>query len=188
MWKSGVIYTKLCLRLVPSYIYEAITVDKYVGYHKIQQKVKLSLFCHILLPVDWTVEVVECLLTSPDGSVKLAGLGAQDSLWLEAGMCLYGNYFDERYTLVEASIAWTMCKCYASVMKHHALQSWLCVNDCNNIMLDKKPFLKMFLFITQNNQIVKEIELLSQTFRILGVDTPMFGLSVRLIVLHGYKN
>ena len=37
-------------------------------------------------------------------------------------------------------------------------------------MLDKKPFLKMFLFITQNNHILKEIELLSQTFRILGVD------------------
>ncbi|KAI0231544.1 hypothetical protein LSAT2_018092 [Lamellibrachia satsuma] len=53
-------------------------------------------------------EVVECLLTSPDGRVKLAGLSAWNTLRLEAGMCLYGNYFDERITLVEASLAWTM--------------------------------------------------------------------------------
>ncbi|KAI0229752.1 hypothetical protein LSAT2_019815 [Lamellibrachia satsuma] len=50
-----------------------------------------------------------------DGSVKLAGLGAWDNLRLEAGMCLSGNYFDERITLVEASLAWTMvsatCRC-----------------------------------------------------------------------------
>ena len=52
--------------------------------------------------------MVERLLTSPDGSVKMAGLGARDSLRLEAGLCLYGNDIDERITPVEASLAWTI--------------------------------------------------------------------------------
>ena len=52
--------------------------------------------------------------------MELVGLGAWDSLRLEAGMCLYGNYFDERITLVEASLAWTMGKCCI----HHEA-SWI---------------------------------------------------------------
>jgi len=48
-------------------------------------------FHQISIPADRTVEVVKRLLASPDGSVKMAGLGARDSLRLEAGMCLYGN-------------------------------------------------------------------------------------------------
>ena len=84
------------------------SVDKYAGYHQIRQKVNLSSFRQISIPVDRTVEVVERLLASPDGSVKLAGLGARDSLRLEAGMCLYGNDIDERITPVEASLAWTI--------------------------------------------------------------------------------
>lgn len=64
----------------------------------------------ISVPADRTIEVVERLLASQDGSVKMAGLGARDSLRLEAGMCLYGNDIDERITPVEASLAWTIGK------------------------------------------------------------------------------
>ena len=56
--------------------------------------------------------MVERLLASPDGSVKMAGLGARDSLRLEAGLCLYGNDIDERITPVEASLAWTIGVCF----------------------------------------------------------------------------
>ena len=56
--------------------------------------------------------MVERLLASPDGSVKMAGLGARDSLRLEAGLCLYGNDIDERITPVEASLAWTIGMCF----------------------------------------------------------------------------
>ena len=46
----------------------------------------------------------------------MAGLGARDSLRLEAGMCLYGNDIDERITPVEASLSWTIGVCYISDM------------------------------------------------------------------------
>ena len=38
------------------------------------------------------------------------GLGARDSLRLEAGLCLYGHDIDEKTTPVEADLAWTIQK------------------------------------------------------------------------------
>ncbi|KAK5615393.1 hypothetical protein CRENBAI_001925 [Crenichthys baileyi] len=54
------------------------------------------------------VELAEKLLSNSE--VKLAGLGARDSLRLEAGLCLYGNDIDETTTPVEASLVWTIGK------------------------------------------------------------------------------
>jgi aminomethyltransferase len=48
------------------------------------------------------------LLDQPE--VRLAGLGARDSLRLEAGLCLYGHELDETTTPVEADLAWTIPK------------------------------------------------------------------------------
>lgn len=42
--------------------------------------------------------------------VKPIGLGARDSLRLEAGLCLSGHDFDESRTPVEASLTWTIPK------------------------------------------------------------------------------
>jgi aminomethyltransferase len=44
----------------------------------------------------------------PDGLVP-AGLGARDTLRLEAKMCLYGNDIDETTTLIEAGLGWITC-------------------------------------------------------------------------------
>ena len=48
------------------------------------------------------------LLEQPE--VAPAGLGARDSLRLEAGLCLYGNDIDELTTPVEAGLTWAIGK------------------------------------------------------------------------------
>jgi aminomethyltransferase len=43
-----------------------------------------------------------------DESVAMAGLGARDTLRLEAGLCLYGSDLDTETTPVEAALEWTI--------------------------------------------------------------------------------
>ena len=45
-----------------------------------------------------------------DPAVKLIGLGARDTLRLEAGLHLYGQDMDENTTLVEASLGWAVAR------------------------------------------------------------------------------
>jgi aminomethyltransferase len=52
--------------------------------------------------------IVERLLAHPE--VKLIGLGARDSLRLEAGLCLYGHDIDASTSPVEAGLAWSIGK------------------------------------------------------------------------------
>lgn len=57
------------------------------------------------------VAVTQHLLTvgTPD-RLRFAGLGARDSLRLEAGMCLYGHDIDDTTTPVEGALAWIIPK------------------------------------------------------------------------------
>src|SRR3546814_4938170 len=45
-----------------------------------------------------------------EAEVEPAGLGARDSLRLEAGLCLYGHDIDTPTTPIEAGLAWTISK------------------------------------------------------------------------------
>ncbi|KAK3956426.1 hypothetical protein QBC32DRAFT_331196 [Pseudoneurospora amorphoporcata] len=63
----------------------------------------------ISIPPSDTVAVTEKLLTVGGAErVQFAGLGARDSLRLEAGMCLYGHDLDESVSPVEAGLSWVI--------------------------------------------------------------------------------
>ena len=53
-------------------------------------------------------QVARTLLSHDD--VEAIGLGARDSLRLEAGLCLYGHDIDETTSPVEADLVWSMSK------------------------------------------------------------------------------
>ena len=59
----------------------------------------------VIVPEDRTVAFWNALLAA---GVKPAGLGARDTLRLEAGMNLYGQDMDEDVTPFEAALAWTV--------------------------------------------------------------------------------
>ncbi len=60
----------------------------------------------ISVPTPAVRAVAESLLAH--ASVKLIGLGARDSLRLEAGLCLYGHDLNTDTTPVEAALAWAI--------------------------------------------------------------------------------
>jgi aminomethyltransferase len=60
----------------------------------------------ITVPADRAREIAELLLAEKE--VKPAGLGARDTLRLEAGLCLYGNDITTETTPIEAGLAWTI--------------------------------------------------------------------------------
>lgn len=62
----------------------------------------------ISIPSADAVRITERLLAEPE--VEFAGLGARDSLRLEAGLCLYGHDIDETTTPVEAALTWSIGK------------------------------------------------------------------------------
>ncbi len=62
----------------------------------------------ISVPADRAVELARALLAMPE--VKPAGLGARDTLRMEAGMCLYGHDIDTATTPVEAGLSWAIQK------------------------------------------------------------------------------
>ena len=45
-----------------------------------------------------------------DDAVKWIGLGARDSLRLESGLCLYGHDMNEKTTVIEAGLAWSVSR------------------------------------------------------------------------------
>ena len=62
----------------------------------------------ISVPAEAAVALAKALLSQPE--VKPAGLGARDTLRLEAGLCLYGHDIDATTTPVEAGLSWAIQK------------------------------------------------------------------------------
>ncbi|HYN39111.1 MAG TPA: glycine cleavage system aminomethyltransferase GcvT [Rhodospirillales bacterium] len=64
--------------------------------------------CEISCAASDAPELARLLLAEPE--VAPAGLGARDTLRLEAGLCLWGNDIDETTTPVEAGLGWAIGK------------------------------------------------------------------------------
>lgn len=62
----------------------------------------------VSIPETIAEDAVRTLLANPD--VHPVGLGARDSLRLEAGLCLYGNDIDTGTTPVDAALEWAIQK------------------------------------------------------------------------------
>lgn len=62
----------------------------------------------ISLAADHAPKLARTLLAAEE--VRPAGLGARDSLRIEAGLCLYGRDIDRTTSPVEAGLAWTVAK------------------------------------------------------------------------------
>ena len=62
----------------------------------------------ISVPAEHAESLARALLAQPE--VKPAGLGARDTLRLEAGLCLHGNDIDPTTTPIEASLQWAIQK------------------------------------------------------------------------------
>ena len=62
----------------------------------------------ISIPNSHALELARWLLLQPE--VAAIGLGARDSLRLEAGLCLYGHDIDTKTTPVEAALMWAIPK------------------------------------------------------------------------------
>ena len=62
----------------------------------------------ISTPADAADAIARKLLAQPE--VKPIGLGARDSLRLEAGLCLYGHDIDTTTTPIEAGLLWSIGK------------------------------------------------------------------------------
>jgi len=66
----------------------------------------------ISVPAADATRIAHLLLAEPE--MELIGLGARDSLRLEAGLCLYGHDIDATTTPIEASLTWAISPCRRS--------------------------------------------------------------------------
>lgn len=60
------------------------------------------------------MELTKAIMADPKN--RLCGLGARDSLRLEAGLCLYGNDLEQHISPIEAGLTWTIGKARRETM------------------------------------------------------------------------
>ena len=82
----------------------------------------------ISIPNLITINFIEQIMKNTNA--KLCGLGARDSLRLEAGLCLYGNELDESITPFEANLNWAIDK--ERLNDHNLNGRQILLNQFNN--------------------------------------------------------
>lgn len=76
-------------------------------------------------PADTAALTAHLLASAGPSKLRLAGLGARDSLRLEAGMCLYGHDLDDSTTPVEAGLSWIVGKSRRATGGFHGAETIL---------------------------------------------------------------
>jgi aminomethyltransferase len=110
---QGPLASQALARLVPSVATMKFMTGAYVTIDGMQCYVTRSGYTggdgyEISTPANATEAIARKLLAQPE--VKPIGLGARDSLRLEAGLCLYGHDIDTTTTPVEAVLLWSVGK------------------------------------------------------------------------------
>jgi len=77
----------------------------------------------ISIPNDKVENLIKLLI---DNRVKPIGLGARDTLRLEAGLCLYGHDLNEKINPVEANLKWAIAK---NRREHGGFNGWDKIKD-----------------------------------------------------------
>lgn len=94
----------------------------------------------IALPADRAAATWQALI---DAGVKPAGLGARDTLRLEAGMCLYGQDLDANTSPLESGVAWTVdMKTPRDFIGRKALESGSATRRLAGLVLEERGMLR----------------------------------------------
>ncbi len=132
----------------------------------------------ISLPADRAEALARSLLGHPE--VIMAGLGARDSLRLEAGLPLYGHDLDETTTPVEAGMAWI-------IGKRRREQGGFSGFETIRRQLEEGPSRRLVGIRPQGKAIAREgTEIKSQGRTIGSVTSGGYGPSVQGPICMGY--
>jgi aminomethyltransferase len=117
----------------------------------------------IAMHKDNAIKLVETLLKNPD--LKLAGLGARDSLRLEAGLPLYGHDLDDTISPVKAGLSFVISK--EQRLNPHFLGHEFILNELKN-----HPNAQRVCILPEGKIMVREgTKLLDQNHKEIGIVT-----------------
>jgi aminomethyltransferase len=139
----------------------------------------------ISVPAHKAIELTKLLLAEPE--VEAIGLGARDSLRLEAGLCLYSHDIDETTSIMEADLLWAVSK----VRRPDGARAGGFLGVERFVKeLAEKPLRRRVMLKPEGKAPVREgAELVTDNGEVIGrVSSGGFGPSVGAPVAMGYIN
>jgi len=139
----------------------------------------------IMVHSDQVEEIARLFIAQKE--VEPIGLGARDSLRLEAGLCLYGHDIDENTSPIDAGLDWVIAKKYLGRNAQPAI-----FPGANKILRDirERPVCKRVGLVSEGRIPVREgAQLFNKAGDIVGrVTSGGFGPTVNSPVAMGYLN
>jgi aminomethyltransferase len=123
--------------------------------------------------------VARVLLAEPE--VLPIGLGARDTLRLEAGLCLYGHDIDETTSPIEAGLSWVIGK------RRKMARNFPAANRLMNELLDGPKRKRVGLRLVDKAPAREGADIVNASGRVIGrVTSGGFGASVSTPIAMGY--